>query len=175
MKACCQHAAWHWSTPASMLPALQVKELELGTDMKSVVNLLDFLEKVFNGGSDFNEPIRRCLTRLSDAKWANSDILLVSDGELRQPGQVGTRSSWSSTQQAVRPLGAKPPLPHAGCTHGAEQHSHPDASAQGLLLGQRATASACRSQADLPKGCSSCRQPGPCLAGERPCNTADAA
>lgn len=24
---------------------------------------------------------------LQDAKWANSDILLVSDGELRQPGQ----------------------------------------------------------------------------------------
>lgn len=24
---------------------------------------------------------------MQDAKWANSDILLVSDGELRQPGQ----------------------------------------------------------------------------------------
>ncbi len=24
---------------------------------------------------------------VQDAKWANSDILLVSDGELRQPGQ----------------------------------------------------------------------------------------
>lgn len=65
----------------------EVQELELGTDMKSVNNLLTFLEKVFNGGSDFNEPIRRCLGRLTDAKWANSDILLVSDGELRQPGQ----------------------------------------------------------------------------------------
>lgn len=31
----------------------QVQELELGTDMKSVNNLLLFLEKVFNGGSDF--------------------------------------------------------------------------------------------------------------------------
>ena len=61
--------------------------MELGTDMKSVNNLLSFLEKVFNGGSDFNEPIKRCLGRLTDAKWANSDILLVSDGELRQPGQ----------------------------------------------------------------------------------------
>lgn len=36
---------------------------------------------MFNGGSDFNEPVKRCLTRLTDAKWANSDILLVSDGE----------------------------------------------------------------------------------------------
>lgn len=42
--------------------------------------------QVFNGGSDFNEPVKRCLDRLTDAKWANSDILLVSDGELRQPG-----------------------------------------------------------------------------------------
>ncbi|GMH33678.1 hypothetical protein BSKO_01512 [Bryopsis sp. KO-2023] len=65
----------------------EVRELELNQDMKSVNNLLDFLEKVFNGGSDFNEPVKRCLDRLTDAKWANSDILLVSDGELRQPGQ----------------------------------------------------------------------------------------
>ena len=42
--------------------------------------------QVFNGGSDFNEPIKRCLDRLHTAAWANSDILLVSDGELRQPG-----------------------------------------------------------------------------------------
>jgi uncharacterized protein with von Willebrand factor type A (vWA) domain len=33
---------------------------------------------VFNGGSDFNEPVKRCLDRLTDARWANSDILLVS-------------------------------------------------------------------------------------------------
>ena len=55
-------------------------------DLKSVNNLLDFLEKTFNGGSDFNAPVQRCLDRLTDSKWANSDILLVSDGELRQPG-----------------------------------------------------------------------------------------
>lgn len=42
--------------------------------------------QVFNGGSDFNEPVKRCLERLHTAAWANSDILLVSDGELRQPG-----------------------------------------------------------------------------------------
>ncbi len=64
-----------------------MRELELGTDMASLNNLLGFLEKVFNGGSDFNEPIKRCLDRMAEAKWANSDILLVSDGELRQPGQ----------------------------------------------------------------------------------------
>ena len=60
--------------------------MELGTDMASLDNLLSFLEKVFNGGSDFNEPVKRCLDRLHTAAWANSDILLVSDGELRQPG-----------------------------------------------------------------------------------------
>lgn len=60
-------------------PALQqVRELELNMDMKSVHNLLEFLEKVFNGGSDFNEPVKRCLERLTSAQWANSDILLVS-------------------------------------------------------------------------------------------------
>mmetsp|Transcript_26101 Transcript_26101/g.57021 ORF Transcript_26101/g.57021 Transcript_26101/m.57021 type:complete len:697 (+) Transcript_26101:262-2352(+) len=63
----------------------EVRELELNMDMRSVTNLLDFLEKVFNGGSDFNEPVKRCLDRLTAAEWANSDILLVSDGELRQP------------------------------------------------------------------------------------------
>ena len=33
--------------------SVQVQELELNADMKSVDNLLTFLEKVFNGGSDF--------------------------------------------------------------------------------------------------------------------------
>jgi uncharacterized protein with von Willebrand factor type A (vWA) domain len=64
----------------------EVRELELNMDLKSINNLLEFLEKPFNGGSDFNAPVLRCLDRLHDAKWANSDILLVSDGELRQPG-----------------------------------------------------------------------------------------
>ncbi len=33
------------------LPIMQVRELELNMDLKSVNNLLEFLEKVFNGGS----------------------------------------------------------------------------------------------------------------------------
>lgn len=64
----------------------EVREVELSMDMPSILRLLDFLEALFNGGSDFNEPLKRCLNRLTDAKWANSDVLLVSDGELRQPG-----------------------------------------------------------------------------------------
>ena len=66
-------------------------------DMASLNNLLSFLEAVFNGGSDFNEPIRRCLDRMAEAEWANSDILLVSDGELRQPGpevRAKPRDGW---------------------------------------------------------------------------------
>lgn len=58
--------------------AVQVREVELSMDMASILRLLDFLEALFNGGSDFNEPLKRCLNRLTDAKWANSDILLVS-------------------------------------------------------------------------------------------------
>jgi len=63
----------------------EVREIELNMDAKSIENLLDFLEKTFNGGSNFNAPIQMCLDRLTQAQWANSDILLVSDGELRQP------------------------------------------------------------------------------------------
>ena len=68
-----------------------VKELELSADPASVARLLDFLEMTFNGGSDFNEPIRRCLDRLTEAEWANSDILIVSDGELRLPEEQMAR------------------------------------------------------------------------------------
>lgn len=32
-------------------PPCQVRELELNMDLRSVNNLLEFLEKVFNGGS----------------------------------------------------------------------------------------------------------------------------
>lgn len=63
----------------------EVRELELNMDAKSIENILEFLEKTFNGGSNFNAPIQMCLERLTQAQWANSDILLVSDGELRQP------------------------------------------------------------------------------------------
>ena len=47
------HAKASSSASEMITPLLQVEELELGTDMKSVNNLLNFLEKVFNGGSDF--------------------------------------------------------------------------------------------------------------------------
>jgi hypothetical protein len=45
-------------------------------------------QKIFNGGSDFNEPVSRCLSRLTDAKWANSDILLVSGARTGAAGRA---------------------------------------------------------------------------------------
>lgn len=57
-------------------------------DLPSVLRLLDFLEALFNGGSDFNEPLKRCLNRLTEAKWANSDILLVSGEALVVEGAI---------------------------------------------------------------------------------------
>jgi hypothetical protein len=43
------------------------------------------------------------LDRLTDAKWANSDILLVSDGELRQPGgDVMRKLSGAKDKLALR-------------------------------------------------------------------------
>lgn len=43
------------------------------------------------------------LKRAQDAKWANSDILLVSDGELRQPGQeVMRKLSGAKDKLALR-------------------------------------------------------------------------
>lgn len=63
----------------------EVKELELGMDPESIERLLSFLEATFNGGSNFSSPIEACLKKLSQAQWSNSDILIVSDGELRQP------------------------------------------------------------------------------------------
>eukprot|EP00887_Chlorella_sp_A99_P000547 scaffold17.g547.t1 len=68
----------------------EVRELELNMDVRSVNNLLDFLEKTFNGGSDFNAPVQRCLNRLTDAKWANSDILLASSCA---PGNAARREA----------------------------------------------------------------------------------
>jgi len=81
----------------------EVRELELNMDARSVANLLDFLEKTFNGGSDFNAPVQRCLDRLTEAAWGNSDILLVSDGELRQPAvEVMRKLSGAKDKLALR-------------------------------------------------------------------------
>ena len=71
--------AGHHSLACAEILSLYSSALWCRTDATAIT-------QVFNGGSDFNEPVRRCLDRLHTAAWANSDILLVSDGELRQPG-----------------------------------------------------------------------------------------
>jgi hypothetical protein len=78
----------------------QVREVELSMDMASILRLLDFLEALFNGGSDFNEPLKRCLNRLTDAKWANSDILLVS-GVCRQRTTCDCKGQRSARQSCM--------------------------------------------------------------------------
>ena len=69
----------------------QIEELELGSDPAGLGRLLTFMERSFNGGSDLNAPLGSCIQRLAQAEWANSDILVVSDGELRQPSAEVTR------------------------------------------------------------------------------------
>ena len=64
----------------------QIEEIDLASDPAGLARLFDFLERPFNGGSDLNAPLAACVGRLATAEWANSDILIVSDGELRQPG-----------------------------------------------------------------------------------------
>ena len=63
-----------------------IEEIELASDPVGLARLFAFLERPFNGGSDLNAPLAACVGRLATAEWSNSDILIVSDGELRQPG-----------------------------------------------------------------------------------------
>jgi len=64
-----------------------IEEIELASDPVGLARLFAFLERPFNGGSDLNAPLAACVGRLATAEWSNSDILIVSDGELRQPGE----------------------------------------------------------------------------------------
>lgn len=95
----------------------QVREVELSMDMPSILRLLDFLEALFNGGSDFNEPLKRCLNRLTDAKWANSDILLVSGACVRACGSkrqtVGSQGLPACLRFSLPQVAALTPLPAA--------------------------------------------------------------
>lgn len=97
-----------------------MRELQLGMDLPSVTRLLDFLEALFNGGSDFNEPLRRCLDRLTDAKWANSDILLVSGAAGCSVATQQQRMPWpvcGGLGMMHAPLPLPPPLPLHTRTH----------------------------------------------------------
>lgn len=59
-----------------------VVELELAADRRGLEKLLAFLGNSFNGGTNFDEPLRRSLQRLGEEEWQNADLLVVSDGEM---------------------------------------------------------------------------------------------
>lgn len=39
------------------------------------------------GGTDVDAPLIRSLQRLGEEEWAQADILMVTDGEIRPPGE----------------------------------------------------------------------------------------
>lgn len=48
---------------------LQVKELELAVDARSMTNLLEFLRHSFGGGTDVDRPLELSLQRLEAQGW----------------------------------------------------------------------------------------------------------
>eukprot|EP00667_Euglena_gracilis_P001010 EG_transcript_1011 len=57
----------------------------LDTDRPGLAALLAFLAHSFRGGTDVAAPLRQALAYLGTEQWAESDVLLVSDGELPVP------------------------------------------------------------------------------------------
>jgi uncharacterized protein with von Willebrand factor type A (vWA) domain len=80
-----------------------VEEMELAVDAQSMTKLLQFLTMSFNGGTDADEPLWRSLARLRDDQWADADILMVTDGEIRPPSS----DLIDSLTQAKSELGLK--------------------------------------------------------------------
>ncbi|KAG1654685.1 hypothetical protein FOA52_008546 [Chlamydomonas sp. UWO 241] len=62
-----------------------VQELELKVDVESLDKLLDFLSCSFMGGTDVDKPLALSLQRLQSNEWMQSDILMVTDGEIPMP------------------------------------------------------------------------------------------
>lgn len=61
----------------------QTEEYELSNSKAGIENALDFLMKSFDGGTDFDTPIRRALEISEKEKYERADILMVSDGDGR--------------------------------------------------------------------------------------------
>lgn len=55
-----------------------MEEIELDVSRKSLISLLDFLGYSFNGGTNFNAPIEKSVTRLSEEEWQLADILIIT-------------------------------------------------------------------------------------------------
>ena len=60
-------------------------EFGLALTPRGLEDMLNFLSGSFHGGTDVDEPLKRCLARLRDAAWRDADILLVTDGEIPPP------------------------------------------------------------------------------------------
>lgn len=59
-----------------MILLLQVNELELAVDARSMSNLLDFLRHSFGGGTDVDRPLELSLQRLESQGWEQVRLLL---------------------------------------------------------------------------------------------------
>ena len=63
----------------------ECQEFSLSFSAQGMAHMLSFLSGSFHGGTDVDEPLRRCLARLHERAWAEADILLVTDGEIPEP------------------------------------------------------------------------------------------
>jgi uncharacterized protein with von Willebrand factor type A (vWA) domain len=64
------------------------KEFELAVTARGMGDMLEFLSGSFHGGTDVDEPLRRCLARAQESEWSNADVLLVTDGEIPAPDEA---------------------------------------------------------------------------------------
>ena len=62
-----------------------IRELELSVDQPSLIQLLDFLEHSFEGGTDVTRALELSIERVQKKEWAQADILIVTDGEMAMP------------------------------------------------------------------------------------------
>ena len=65
----------------------EVQSLELDLSPASLQRLLKFLQSSFAGGTDVDKPFELALARMEEEVWEASDILMVTDGEIRPPSE----------------------------------------------------------------------------------------
>lgn len=80
----------------------EIVELELELNLPGVTRLADFLGQAFRGGTDICGPIERALDKLAEARWAQADLVIASDGEFGATPAIARR-----LQDAKRTLGLR--------------------------------------------------------------------
>jgi uncharacterized protein with von Willebrand factor type A (vWA) domain len=68
-----------------------VEDVTLRRGRAGLEQLLDFLGLAFYGGTDFDGPLNRALSLLEQRRFADADILLVTDGLCRASGEMVER------------------------------------------------------------------------------------